>query len=244
MLKFRFLFLITLSLAPFILKADVLKEAELAYDGFDYKKSVSLYEEALEQSGPSGELLFNLGNAYFRLGLTGKAMAAYLGAKRFLPRDSDVEQNLSHVHSLSKDKLNFESSYGFFGVFLSPFKRVSLYETKSFFLWAWLVFAAVLLASFFISSLKSFKDLFLFLWMISFCLYFAMGSSLLSSSQWGAVISEKAQVRSGPGKVNTVLFELNEAAPVLQKDERNNWYKIELSDGKKGWVSKNEVLFF
>ena len=242
--KFRFLFLIIFSLTSLILRADALKEAELAYDKGDYKKSVSLYEAALEQNGPSGEILFNLGNAYFRFGSTGKAMAAYLGAKRFLPRDSDVEQNLSHVHSLSKDKLNFKSSYGFFGVFLSPFKRVSLSEVKSFFLWIWFLSAVFLLVSFFLKALKPFKDFALFFCVISFSAYFLMGSSLLSPSQWGAVISEKAQVHSGPGRTNTVLFELNEAAPLLRKDQRNDWYKVELSDGKKGWISRNEALFF
>src|SRR5690606_34832530 len=63
-----------------------------------------------------------------------------------------------------------------------------------------------------------------------------------SFKPWGAVVSDKASVYSGPNKVShSVLFVLHEGAPLRVLDAEKAWYRIALADGKKGRVSKDLV---
>jgi hypothetical protein len=63
--------------------------------------------------------------------------------------------------------------------------------------------------------------------------------------QWGAVTEKNpsgAKIYSGPSKRESVLFELHEGAPVLVRGpKREGFWPIELSDGKKGWISAEEM---
>ena len=69
-------------------------------------------------------------------------------------------------------------------------------------------------------------------------------TSLSINDRWGAVTEKTAKVYSGPNEKNTVLFEIHEGAPFILNLPSGGWYKIELSDGKKGWMSAVDVKVF
>ncbi|MCK5507694.1 MAG: tetratricopeptide repeat protein, partial [Desulfobacterales bacterium] len=58
------------------------------------------------QSESRGELFYNIGNCYFRLGQKGNALLNYERARRFIPRDSDLKYNIEYVHDLTEDNLS------------------------------------------------------------------------------------------------------------------------------------------
>src|SRR3990167_758545 len=105
MLK-KLLILMFLSSSVF---AESLTDATTAYDQSDFKKSISVYEHLIAQGVHNGSVYYNLANSYFRTGEKGKAVAAYLTARRLLPRDPDVKANLKFVHDQSVDKLSVEA---------------------------------------------------------------------------------------------------------------------------------------
>src|SRR5262249_36809000 len=53
----------------------------------DYRESAALLESLLTDGFKNGAVYYNLGNAYFRAGEYGRAIAAYRKAKAFRPRD-------------------------------------------------------------------------------------------------------------------------------------------------------------
>ena len=92
----------------------VLKEAEQAHDEgirlratdpaaslAAFRRSAQAWERLRAAGAENGPLEFNLGNAYIEAGDTGRAIAAYLRAERFMPGNGDLERNLAHARSLA-----------------------------------------------------------------------------------------------------------------------------------------------
>jgi len=71
----------------------------------DYRESAALLESLLADGFQSGAVYYNLGNAYFRAGEYGRAIAAYRKAKPYRPRDPYLEANLRQALSAAPGRL-------------------------------------------------------------------------------------------------------------------------------------------
>ncbi len=71
----------------------------------DYRESAALLESLLADGFRNGAVYYNLGNAYFRAGEYGRAIAAYRKAKPYRPRDSYLEANLRQALSVAPGHL-------------------------------------------------------------------------------------------------------------------------------------------
>lgn len=69
-----------------------------------YRQAADKYETVLRESGlRNGEILYNLGNIYFKLDDLGNAILNYRRAERFLPNDAKLQQNLAVARLRCKD---------------------------------------------------------------------------------------------------------------------------------------------
>ena len=91
--------------APVAAQEAFFDEGNRRYQEGDYTGAVELYERILESGLESGELHYNLGNAWFRLGEIGPAILHYERARRIMPRDDDLEANLELARSLTVDRV-------------------------------------------------------------------------------------------------------------------------------------------
>ena len=71
-----------------------------------YPEAISQYEKIVQSGFESGELYFNLGNAYYKNGNIQKAILNYERAKEMLPRDEDVQFNLQLANLQVIDKID------------------------------------------------------------------------------------------------------------------------------------------
>src|SRR5580698_7769574 len=71
----------------------------------EYRESAQVLESILADGFRSGAVYYNLGNAYYRAGQYGRAIAAYRKARPYRPRDPYLEANLRHVLSVAPGKL-------------------------------------------------------------------------------------------------------------------------------------------
>ncbi len=217
-----------------------LRQAESAYDQGHYQDAIAIYEGMIKEGAEHGLLFYNLGNAYYRLGQKGKAMAAYLGARKLLPRNPEIKANLTFVHEQGSDSLAVASPATLGSVLTFWNQTLTLRE---------LFYAALstLAVAFFILtvSLLAMKPVLRPVGLVALglagLLVFVFTISSVQEENWGAVTSASASVRSGPGALNTVLFELHEGAPFMATGQENGWRKILLSDGKVGWVEGSTV---
>ena len=71
----------------------------------DYREAAALLESLLADGFRNGAVYYNLGNAYFRAGEYGRAIAAYRKAKAYRARDPYLDANLQQALSVAPGRL-------------------------------------------------------------------------------------------------------------------------------------------
>lgn len=226
--------------------------ARHAFEQGQFKDSARILEEIVAATSANGaengHVYYNLGNAYFRDGERGQAVAAYLGARRLLPRDPDVRANLKHALNQLPDKLyatiqpRLIDSLMFWRAIATP-KELA---------WGAAFFCFLAGISTGIGLIDSAKIPTRLRTLLRRSALGAGASALLlafagitaswRTERWGAVVSKApvgvmTQAAAGAKPV----FELREGAPFRVASEAPGWYKIELSDGKTGWIASKDV---
>lgn len=108
----RFLLTIITAIAALCASAAPLAvQADSAYNRKDFKSAVRLYHQAINADGVSPEVLYNLGNAYYRIGNLGRAVIYYNRALRLDPSMTDARTNLDFVNTRILDKPEDDSTF-------------------------------------------------------------------------------------------------------------------------------------
>ena len=80
-------------------------DANTAYVNADYPAATEGYERLLGEGYESAQLYLNLGNAYFKRGMNGRAILNYRKALRLAPGDEDIRYNLSIAEARTQDRI-------------------------------------------------------------------------------------------------------------------------------------------
>lgn len=206
-------------------------EAAKAYDDNRLPDAIAGWESLLNQGQVLPEVLFNLGNAYYRHGDLGAAIRAYRHAQILAPRDPDIRANLGFaaqtagitlpVRRLPDRALLQVSQREWRGIANVAFGLLFLA------LAAWIVWpryrfisrpavvAAALLLALAIAGLWAHRD--------------------LRQSPERVVMSPDQKVFSGPLDTSTPLLAIPEGAIVRQLDQRGPWLEVEY-DSTRGWL--------
>ena len=229
-------------LAVFLCSAASAQAVKTAQADFDagcqaYKKGA--YEDALiefksvERAAPSGNLYYNMGNTYFRLGRMGLALLYYERARKIAPSE-DIDYNIKFAANLINDP---DYGRGFFSSINQSVLK--------------LVFAAALLL---FSSVISFKLVFpqkkMFWALIVSCLIFTAASAVYfvkygeTRRTYAVVVDSGAEVRSGPDNSFKVNFTLPEGKKVMILGKSDKWIEIGVKSlGIRGWAEINRFEF-
>ncbi len=207
------------------------------------EKAVLCFETVHREGGiENGRLFYNIGNIYFRLGDTGKAILNYRRAERFIPNDVNLQQNLNYARSRCVDKIEPK-----------PQSRV----LRTIFFWhydlggiirAWLLaaFAVLLWLSAGIYLLKR----------RSWLLYTAVSCALLSlllvcslavdayeqaNVRTGVILQQEVIGRKGDSSTFEPTFKepLHSGVEFNLVEERKGWLHIELADGRRCWIPES-----
>ena len=231
-----------LSQATFAAPADVARfertfaDAARAYDENRLPEAIAGWESLVADGQALPEVLFNLGNAYYRNGNIGPAIRTYRRAQRLAPRDPDIRANLGFAAQAAGIPLPARP----------PVAALLLEASRQ----EWLVFASVaygLLA------------LALAAWIVWPRFRFAtrpaaaVGAALLLAALAGlwvhrdlrrtpeAVVMLPGQkVLSSPLATATPLLALPEGAIVRQLENRGNWIEVR-ADAVRGWLPAEAV---
>src|SRR5688500_9963636 len=77
--------------------ATAFDSANKLYEQRNFPAAAAAYEDLIRSGATSPIVYFNLGNAWFKAGQLGRAIAAYRQAQRLAPRDPNVRFNLQFV---------------------------------------------------------------------------------------------------------------------------------------------------
>lgn len=242
----KHLLLYILVLLPALAIAQDKANADAAYRSKDYQKAIELYEKDLEEGG-SAETYHNLGNAYFRSGNIPKAILNYEKASKIAPSDESIRHSLDFSRKKTTDNLPAESSF-----FLAEW----FYSICSFMTidgWAVTAIVALVLAMAFflaylfmheirIRKIAFYSSVVLIIAFILSNIFAWQKKSLLTSHDEGIIMTPTVTLRVSPKDDAKAAFDLHEGTKVFVTDsEIQGWYEVRLSDGRKAWITSNDV---
>jgi tetratricopeptide (TPR) repeat protein len=223
---------------------DLFREGNLAYQEGRFEDAAARYEEVRTRDLASGPLHYNLGNAYYRLGDLGRAMANYQRALRYLPRDEDLRANIEFVRTRTLDRSMAGDRFPLLALLGSLAGRLTWRE----WLVAWeIAYAALLLvgALFLFRApsrsrlrgpLQGAAVLFVLL-----TLFLGRAVQEQAFARKAAVIPGETSVRSGPGTRFTEEFVLHQGTVLRVHREAEGWALVSVSPDLKGWVSSDSL---
>lgn len=213
-------------------------KANSYYQDGAYEEAARQYERLLDSGIESGNLLFNLGNAYFKLGDAGRAVANYERATRFITADPDLIANLTYARSLTGAEA-CEAPLWQRAVF-SLRGRMSSSALATLVGSFWTLAFAALIAH---RLLRRQARVLLYGAAGFGALALIGGLSLvgqLAFDEWqrqAVVVGVKeTAARFEPAEDGTVHFSLPEGSRVQVTEERAGWLQISRCDGRRGWV--------
>lgn len=218
----------------------VFQDSLNAYDEGDYAHSVALLEQLVDEGVVEDDVFYNLGNAYFRLGQYGEAIANYERVLQLNPRHRDAERNLEKALS--------ECPRGLARPLPPEWERGLLFWHGGFRQETSGALAVTLwLGGWTLLALRQFKSI-----------RFLMGAAIVSilagalfGASWYAkanpqptavVISEKAPVRYGTNTDDKVRFELFEGDRVLIEASEGDWVRVATIGRERGWTQVGHLV--
>ena len=219
-----------------------LKEGNKAYSNGKYEDAVTHYYKILENDFESGELYFNLGNAYYKLEEIGKSIYYYEKALKFIEGDEALEQNLQIAQLKIIDKIE-------------PIPKLFIWDWIDALIhllsienWGWislvLFFLTAIIFSLYILFTKGilfrFSWIFLILFSISIIVFLGR-IYLFESNEFGIIFEAKVAVMSEPNLGASEVFILHEGTKVKVNRKLNDWLEISIADGKIGWCRANSI---
>ena len=214
-----------------------------AYNKGQYDLAVQEFNYILSLDIESPELYYNLGNAFYRIGDIGRAIWSYESCLSLSPSNSDAKYNLMLSNLKVIDKLDLPEPPFYLKWYLGLKERFNHIEwfNISFFIFALFLLTLTIYRFNANSFLNSFKSIMLSLFFFS--LIFTIDSIItFQSFKKGIILNHKTEVRSEPNKYSTRLFQVNEGLKVQIINKEVDWLKIELLDGKIGWIENLHIL--
>ena len=232
----------------------VIGAADVSRDRFD--KAHQLYEEGkyaealnqfleIEKAGSHWKVFYNMGNCYYKLNQPVRAKIYYLKARRLEPFEPSIQKNIEIVNKRLKDKVP-ASKPDFISRLLMRIESILSLNVLS----ITLLFLVVIFNGFVFMLIKKGKNRFI-LYGVSFSLILAVlfaGYHIHRVNKYNrrniaVIIKEDAQLRSGPGENNTVLFKVNPGLEVKIIDRGGNkkWLQVSASSEIAGWIEAQSL---
>lgn len=247
------LVLLALICAPLGLRAsapvDSLWQAGVsAYASENWESAVQAWQQIESEGLEAPALYCNIGNAFFRLGDNARSVLYYERALRIDPSYEPAHANLEYVSQLLQDKIETVPEFFLGQWFKSLCRRLSSNT------WAWLsiFFFALALVGILIyiyarnsaARKGAFFSSAAFALIFVFCLLFAGRQwNDYRKEDFAIVMKPVVSVKSAPGGSSGAkdLFILHEGTKIKILEAIGDWYNVQLTDGRQGWITASEM---
>lgn len=220
---------------------ELYKTASQYYKANEFEQAAAAYEKILVQGYRTPEVYYNLGNSYYKLQNTGKAILNYERAHNLAPEDEDIIHNLKLAQLKTIDKLQPVPQLAI----VTQWNNLLNSQSSK----GWSMFAVgfvwLALVCFAVYFLVARKGIVLFLSLFVLALSFvSVGLGFKQAhteenSDTAILMVANVNVKSAPDANGNDIFTIHEGIKLELLDQVSGWTKIRLADGKVGWVEKN-----
>ena len=222
------------------------EQANIAYKNKKYQVAADLYTKALASGKQSGDVFFNLANAYYKLNKIAPAIYNYERAKLMNPADEDINQNLRLANQMKMDKITPVPE----NILLRLKKKMT--HLFSYNTWAYLTifwaFIGMLVFGIFLFIKKTnikriaFAGMFISLFLLLFSWYNANYARTLSREKYAIIFSPKTDLLNEPNRSADNIVTLHEGTKVQVLRAEDGWKQVKLPNGKKGWLPNDTFV--
>jgi len=224
--------------------AALFRNANALYGQGKYAEASAIYQGIADRGFSSASLYYNLGNAYFKQDVLGRAVLNYRRAWRLSPGDPEILKNLEYALENVTDDVA--------GLPLPIWERARFLVVRQLPLGSWIALAsfvyfltgAGVLLVLLIPVLRKpaapvLKALLGLLFAAALCAALAFSYYRIPRA---IILDREVAVRYGPQDKDAVAFQLHEGTEVrVVRGDRTDWVQISLPDGKSGWVPAASV---
>ncbi len=220
--------------------------ANTEYNEGNYEKAIEDYLAILATGQHSAELYFNLGNAYYKLNQIAPSIYYYEKALLLKPHDAEVRNNLSYAQKMALDVISPIPAIGF-SKFYKRFTEVLSFDQWAYVSIAFMILFVLLYIAFYYFRYASSKRIAFILSLIS--LLISIFTVIIAYTEYGdfkadqpaIVFKDEVIVRAEPNNRSQEVFVLHEGAKVNVLEALNDFQKIQIPDGKIGWLPKESI---
>lgn len=211
-----------------------------------YDEAIREYQIVLQNGQESAEIYYNLGNAYYKTGQLGRAILNYERAHRLRPKDENIAFNLRLANLRVRDRIDIPPEF-----FLFRWNR-ALVSALSVAGWARLLTLLIVLTCllFALRQLLNLgilsrpaRSVMLILGLAALLTLYPLLQryAMTTNRDYGIILSDSSESLAAPQEGSTELFIVHEGTKVQVLDQDNDWSKIELIDGKQGWIPSGDL---
>lgn len=236
-----YIFCFFLTCLGFAQSGPIFEQGKKMYKAEKYQQAIEQWNKIIDNGEHSASLYFNLGNAHYKMNNIGESIYYYEKALQISPNDRDIKNNLAFAQNATVDDIEplpetiFSKWYGSLsGIFTyNGWARLSLLFSIGFVILFLVYYNSIVEGKkrlFFAGSI-----IFLVFLMVSFTMAFMIFDQA-KNDQPAIIFSEKIDVRSEPNLGSEVSFSLHEGTKVQIISKDGDWARVEIPDGKDGWI--------
>lgn len=203
-----------------------------------FSDAARAYESILNSGVVSQNLLFDYGNAEFKSGNLGRAVAAYRRAAMLAPRDADVRANLDFARNQVQGPTWRQTWWENWLAGLSLNEWTAL-AAITFWL-AFILFAAIQFRPVWKNALRAPARGFAVA-AAFFCACLVAAATVHFSDSIAVVVLPDAVTRVGPFDDAQNVFAVHDGAELSVLDRRNGWVQVSDGSGRTGWMKNSQV---
>jgi tetratricopeptide (TPR) repeat protein len=213
------------------------EEANKLYAQGSFPQAAAAYQQLTKSGRVAPAVLYNEGNAWFKAGNLGRAIAAYHRALALDPRDPDTLANLQ----FARDRVTAPSVPP--GRLARGFARLTVNEWTALGCGAvWLCFGLLAAGEFWTAGRSRLRAYALWVGLVAVALLVCLAVAVrFANAPRAVVVTPEAVVRTSPFEEAPSAFTLRDGAEFPVLDTKDGW--LQLGDGPKrtGWIKAEAV---
>ena len=217
------------------------------YANGDYEGALKDFKAIEEEGYISAQLFYNIANCYYKSGQNNaRAILYYERALKLNPSFKDAKVNLGYTKQLTADKIE-EVPDLLITVWINRLNDMFSADTWAYISILFIAIVLLLLLSFrFGRSARMRKNSFIFAMIFLLFYLITLTFSLILKSEFTSeneaiVMAPATSVKSSPGDNSRSLFILHDGTKVEILESLGSWTRVELTDGRQGWIPSGDI---
>lgn len=221
--------------------------ANSLYQNGKFEEARNSYLEILKTGVQSPELLYNLGNSFFKTNDYASAILYYERAILLAPNDADLKANLELANAQIVDKLTPLGEFFLFRWISSIGNSLSsdawaIWAIVSLFMLLGCLIAFFYINTALIKQIVFYGGLSLLFLNISTSYFASTQKEKLERQDMAIVFNSSVTVKSSPDLTGSELFVLHSGTKVKVLKKIGSWAEIQLIDGNIGWLQMSSIV--